>query len=372
MKKTYTIHMRGNGPLSVDPFDSMEEAERYCEEHNAELLFPDDLMIVEAEVKTWEDFLPNCVSLYNVDYRSNLDDHKAILQKCIATNAFYPITEKIDEWWDFPERYYLKEMEKAMREEGMEDEYEEHYDEIREKLWELDESDPVKDLLRNTTPLACFYDLGKWMRDPNESEFFSSSELRKSQVLELCKYFGIHKGDKSVNGLKEAVDWNSYGGHLRIYFPADWEKLVNHKEKDEDYKTIRFEGTFPVAIINNSNGSGGYGEVEMDIKLPFNRENIFLSKCGDGYSLEDIYGHYDDWARNYSEPEFSFEAESDKELGKSTTGATIEREYRLDLAYRQGKCTLGDTNMGRHRDVFYKNEYPCGWHCPHCGQFWID
>ena len=24
------------------------------------------------------------------------------------------------------------------------------------------------------------------------------------------------------------------------------------------------------------------------------------------------------------------------------------------------------------RDVYYKNEIPCGWHCPHCGQFWID
>lgn len=50
--------------------------------------------------------------------------------------------------------------------------------------------------------------------------------------------------------------------------------------------------------------------------------------------------------------------------------APAPKEY--DRVYKAGGCTLGDTDMRRHRDVYYRNVFPCGSVCPHCGQFWGD
>lgn len=72
------------------------------------------------EMKPWEPYLPEHVCLYYVDYNSNLDGNTKQLQKCIEDNNLYPISESIDEWWDFPEGQYLEDMQRAMENDDIE------------------------------------------------------------------------------------------------------------------------------------------------------------------------------------------------------------------------------------------------------------
>lgn len=49
-----------------------------------------------------------------------------------------------------------------------------------------------------------------------------------------------------------------------------------------------------------------------------------------------------------------------------------ERQQKYNDTFKAGKCTFGDRDMNRHRDIQYSNVFPCGWHCPHCGMTWVD
>lgn len=66
------------------------------------------------DIKPWEPYFPNYVELYYVDYNSNLDNNTDTLAKCVADNNLYPISESIDDWWDFPEGTYLEGMKRQM------------------------------------------------------------------------------------------------------------------------------------------------------------------------------------------------------------------------------------------------------------------
>lgn len=55
-------------------------------------------------------YLPSYVSLYYVDYRSNLCDNKELLQKALISNSLNSIYEKVSDWWENLEGEYLKEI----------------------------------------------------------------------------------------------------------------------------------------------------------------------------------------------------------------------------------------------------------------------
>jgi hypothetical protein len=59
-------------------------------------------------------------------------------------------------------------------------------------------------------------------------------------------------------------------------------------------------------------------------------------------------------------------------LTKTKTALILENDKKYDETFKNGKCTFGDTDFNRHRNVSYINDYPCGHKCPHCGTFWID
>lgn len=364
MKTLYTVEMKGNGPLEIEPFGTREEAMAYIENYNSQLLFPDDLMVVEENVKTWEDFMPESVTLHYVDYRENLNNSKKELARSLKYNDWSAIEEYIDD-----ECYYLNlilgEIRNKMEEEGMLEEYEENEDLIKDYLWEHDDSNPVKDLIRNTSDMACFYDFGMWLGAPYDKVDFSR------QCAEVRKRLGIKKGEQDA-AVKELVGWNTYGGYFRIYFNAEWDKLVNFQAPEDDWKQIHFNGKFAVAIFNPIEGCGGYVEMDLNVKFPFKRDNVFVSGGGERYTIESLYGMYDSWIKDFDYPEFSTVLKTRRKVEDSSVSKSVDREERFIKIYKAGGCSCGDSNMERHRDVFYKNEYPCGWHCPHCGQFWID
>jgi hypothetical protein len=324
---------------------------------------------MEASKKTWRDFMPSSVYLYYVDYRDSLDEFPELVNRCIVNNDLQPIDEEIFEWWPCPEQYYLDDIEKEMMNEGLHDEFIEHLDEIREWLWEHDESTPVSDLLRNTREISVYYDLGYEVSGWNDSWWGPSSRPNVNMdVHRVCQKLGIKKGTSDYDRVKTMVAQASYGGELRIYFPADLEQLVS-KQMD-DFKTIHFKGHFAVGIIDSVGGSGDFEYFDIDKKFPFVRENLIVSAM-EKYSLEHIFGICGDWLRDVHHPEMTY-TKSRAKVKKSGSAEKLSQEAKYIETFKAGGCTLGDTDMSRHRDVYYDNNFPCGHHCPHCGQFWVD
>lgn len=363
-------------PFTSKEFDDEEAAQIYVKEM-AQSLFPfPGLGVVEERVEEcdWKDYVEDSYDLYFVNYGDDLNDHYKVLQECLQENNDYPLNEALFEWWESPESYEMDKIQNKMTDDGFEEEYLAHEDDIREWLWEHDKSEPIKDLLRNTAELAIYYDLG-YEADGWHEAFLCNpwrNTTEKQEVANIRRFFGIRKDSEQDKKLQTIISEASYGGNLRIYFPMDDFYSMLTFDDNNDFQTIRFDGTFAVGVINSVNGSGWYEDLEIHCEFPFNRKNLIFSKM-DHYSVEEVYGHFDSWAKDYSFPTFLKRKPLRKlQIKDSVSSAEIARQVEYDRVYKAGGCTLGDTDMRRHRDVYYLNEFPCGSHCPHCGQFWID
>lgn len=377
MKTVYNVLNARGVCLNDSAFDSREAAENFLASYTNDPSLATGLEIEEKEVKTWKDFVEDTYYLYWVDRSGDgLESHIDILQKCVSKNSFEDIDCAIFDWWDFPEGYYLEEIRKAMYEEGLVEEFDDYYDEIRDWICEHDKSTPLDDLLDRTSPIALYYDLS-YKVDGLHEAFLCNPWRNTTEAYEVNRIrqkLGIKKGTKEDKLIQNLVLESSYGGNLRIYFPMDdFKCLINQAVTPEgDYKTIRFDGNFAVGIIDTIGGSGWYEEMEIHCEFPFNRGNLIFSKM-DHYSLEDIFGHHEDWARDFNIPVLSMnKPKTKKKIISSSSATQIKIQDQYEATFKAGGCTLGDPDMSRHRDVYYKNEIPCGWHCPHCGQFWID
>ena len=375
MKTIYNIYKDGQ-LFTKKVFDNLGEAKQYIDEmiHSLFPVLGLEAVAEQVEECDWRNYVSDSYDLYFVDYRDSLDSHFKELNECIRHNSICPLTEQLDEWWECPERYELEKIRDKMTDDGFEEEFEAHEEEIHEWLWEHDKSDPIKDLLRNTKPLALDYDLG-YNADGWHEAFLCNpwrNTTEKQEVANIRRILGIKKGSKEDKVIAEIVANAGYGGNLRIYFPMDDLYAMLTNDDTDDFKTIRFDGHFPVGIIDTVQGSGWYEEMEIHKEFPFKRENLIFSKC-DNYSLESIYGHYDGWAKEYSMPTFlKRKTTSKRQMPESESAKELKRQAEYEATFKAGGCTLGDTDMRRHRDVYYDNNVPCGHHCPHCGQFWID
>lgn len=320
--------------------------------------------------KTWRDYMPDYVCLYYINYNDDLEGRHKEINSCISSNNWEALDEMIFDCWDFPEEYYLEDIKKNMVADGMESEYDEHYDEIRDWLYEHDKSTPIDDLLRNSKPINVYYDLG-YEVDGWHDQYWGPSYRGtsvKMEVHRICQKLGFKKGSPEAEKITTMVNQASYGGYLRIYFEADLNQLINCKS--DDYKSIRFKGNFAVAIIDPTGGSGDFEYFNLDKVFPFIRSNLIVSDM-DHYSLESIFGMCSDWLKDVHHPEMLY-TKSKAKIDKSPSALKIAQDEDYIKTFKSGGCTLGDTDITRHRDVYYDNNFPCGHHCPHCGQFWID
>ena len=311
--------------------------------------------------------------LYYVDYRDNLVDHLNLLNQCVQQNNLYPITETIYDWWDHPEGYYLEEIENKMKSDGLEYVFDECRDDIQEWLGEHDKSTPVEDLLHNTGGQTFFYDLGVEVDGWHEAFLCAPwrGESEAQAAYKIRRKLGIKKGTKDAE-LIDLMVAQSSGGHLRIYFESDLDDLLKD-DGEGDWRTITFNGKYNVALFDPMEGSGDYQTLELDCSFQFKRKNLFCSdKSVDRYPLEDAWGMCGDWCRKVETPFFSMEPVKKGKCKTSSTNTLAMQEAEYEKTFKAGGCTLGDTNLKRHRNVYYKNIIPCGLHCPHCGQFWID
>lgn len=331
-------------------------------------------------------YLPGSVYLYYVDYRDNLDgrSNAELLQKCIEKNSLQPLDEVVYDWWDCPTHEYMEEIRKAMKEDGLEEVYEENEDYIRDWLCDNDKSTPVEDLLRNTGNITFFYSLGLDVDGWHSGDWLFGvpyrGESEKMAVYRIARKLGIKKGSTNYERIEELVSEAGGGGELRIYFETSIDELISGAEENrlywtnedgkQDFKSMRFFGDVKLALYNPGEGSGWETTIELDKTIPFKRENLFVSET-EKWDLESTFGMCGNWLRNKDKPAMLYKS-CKGAIRESKNVERMKREAELNKVFRAGSCTPGDMDMSRHRDVKYVNEIPCGWHCPHCGTFWID
>lgn len=206
--------------------------------------------------------------------------------------------------------------------------------------------------------------------DYNVGETWSLNDKEERDELRLIKKaLKIPWRDKEYdNALLMMFRQASYGGTLVIYFYTTLSEIL----PDIDKNTLCFKDMH-VAIINTYNGSGDSCFLKRDkyVKFPSNRDKIsYENTIHYNYSF-DVCGMVEDWCKgtqfyfcNKTHNNIKLEPSEQKKLKE------INRKYQE--TYDKGGCTFGDTDINRHRDTYYLNEYPCGTHCPHCHQFWID
>lgn len=321
--------------------------------------------------ESWKNYIPKSVSLFYVDYRENLDKHEELQARCIRQNNLMPLTEQVSEWYLEQEMENLVEaldgIKEKMEQDGKHREYKKHAEEIKDLLYERNDSDPVDDLIRNSSVTNMFYSLGveidgygTYSNTRGESEAMSCYKIRRALKLKKGQY------DSEI---LELVQNASYGGELRIYFNAIFNRLVTN-DNESDFKTIRFHGDVAIAIADSHNGSGYDITLPIDITLPFTRDNLFVdSEVHYSYASE-VCGMSNDWCDS-TKWETGMKPMK-KTIRKSTMAEHQKQEARYEKTFHEGKCTFGDMNHNRHRDTFYINSFPCGRKCPHCGTFWID
>ena len=317
------------------------------------------------------DYVPRYVSLYHVDYRDDLDEHEDIQEECIRSNSLEKLYEKAYEWYEEQEslnmRGYLEETRKSMEADSLAGQFEEHEDEIRDLIYDRNDSDPAKDLIRNSSVTNFFYSLGVEISGyqagiPQRGESTAMACYKVRRALHLKK----GQFDEKI---EELVENAAYGGELRVYFNAMFDRLVS-EDAENDFRSIRFYGNVVVAIADSLNGSGYHVRLPLDLTLPFRRDNLFVDSQVHYSYADEVCGMANDWCDS-TKWETGM-APLTGSVRKSRMAEHQEQEAAYEKAFRSGKCTFGDMNYKRHRDVRYSNGYPAGCRCPHCGTFWID
>jgi hypothetical protein len=113
---------------------------------------------MEATFEQIKDLLPTRTSLYYVEYNESLDEHTDLIRKCIDNKSAVALYEAIDEWYmDCGNFDYYDEQLKSdicskfgIEEEEAEEIIEEFRDEITDHYYNVNDSNILKDLVRNT------------------------------------------------------------------------------------------------------------------------------------------------------------------------------------------------------------------------------
>jgi hypothetical protein len=334
-------------------------------------------MKTEIQLEQIVALLPNYVSLCYVDYNENLSRNIDSLQVCISENSWDKLCEELDEYLCESQQANLDSYKNELKNDiifkfNVDDE--EAYDlvcnkyrnEIEDTLYERDSSNAVKDLLRNTNKFSCFIDMGlhieegSWQWERSEQTHRLKKIKRKLNI----------ESNKWDNDIRLMLSQASYGGQLVIYFYESVENLVTDDAK-KNWKSVIFTNP-AIAIINTAEGSGDHTHLQgHKFTISFNRKNLFIDRYFKYNYVSAVCGMSQDWCEK-AVVKFSFDSIRGRKSVLSPLAAEALKDREYDLIYKQGKCTFGDMDSRRHRDVYYRNDYPCGNKCPHCGTFWID
>ena len=330
-------------------------------------------------IKMFEEAIPDKINLIYVDYRDSLDEHTDILNEVVRSGNFNNIYENIWDWYSEAEHDGINcVMDEAINdiannldcdEDIVREFIEENEDELRDLIYNRQDDDTVGDLLRNTNKQIMFYDTGHYVSegswDWNEKEI-------KQELKEIKKAVKIKLNNTDYDDdLSMMIRQASYGGSLVIHFRVDIEDVICKELKHDDFNSITFDD-FTIAIIDTCNGSGDNTELpNHSITLEFDRNNLFLEKSIKYNYSYSVCGMCEDWCDNTVVDLSTLKRGKKIQLNNSIANE-VNRNTEANKIYKDGKCTIGDMDISRHRNTTYTNNYPCGTKCKDCGTFWID
>ena len=334
-------------------------------------------MEMEIQLNQITALLPAYISLCYVDYREDLSYQIDSLQSCISENNWIKLYEELDDYFSECKQAgidsYKKELEDDMMRTFQLDKEkaealvnETYQEDIEEILYQMDGSDALKDLLKNTGKFSLFLDTGLQI---DEGSWCWTRGEQTQWLRKIKRKLKIESNTWDDN-IRRMLSQASYGGQLVVYFYGSVEELIMDNSQ-KDWKSVFF--TNPViAIINTGCGSGDDTCLQGHrFAIPFNRNNLFIDLYFKYNYVSSVCGMSQDWCEK-SIASFSFNSVKGGKSGQSPLAEEALRDREYSLKYRQGKCTSGDMDITRHRDVYYRNDFPCGNKCPHCGTFWID
>ena len=320
----------------------------------------------ELSLEVIKDNLQESYNLIYIDYRDNLDEQMEEMQNSIINGNFDNFDEKIDNWyWDsvndsINEEIY--ELKKQLKSKGYSlDNFEDFEDIVYDIICERDNSNPLPNLIKNTSKTPIFFSLNMYIDEDLDSIKRTLNKIKK--ILDIP--FNNKEYDKDI---LYVLNNCCYGGHLGIFATPDYEDLLMNKP-------MKFSGDIRLAIVNYDNGSGWHTTLE-NFETPYYifNKNIFIDETFKYNFSFAVCGMYSDWCKD-CELIIDQPKETDKIINikpNERLVSFIKNDIEYDKIFKEGGCSFGDMNIKRHRNVEYTNEYPCGNRCKDCGTFWID
>ncbi len=278
------------------------------------------------------------------DYNDNLDNHLDIIRRCLEKQNCDCLWEKVDEWYGDAEWTAVREIIDKLKEECTEsngfdeDEvdafFDEHDDEIRDEIYSRNDSDVLKDLIRNTDDIPIRVEMysnydcinSNWFESQGgysyEESYFGdvvdSLNLNPAQVKKLLtshgyKVHGRFPNRKGRNG-KEQVSYEQFytelinsccGANLLVYIGR-----VNLKELYDANFSLK-EVIIPkgncCGLFSSTYGGGSLLEMELkqDVRLKLEVKDYhgFSFRLDDerteyDYSIQHVYGVDDSFFNN--------------------------------------------------------------------------
>lgn len=327
----------------------------------------------ELAIQMLEKEYPSWVSLVYIDYNNSLNENPDVLNWILTWGECRDTLN--ENWWISDAEYEsIAEIKKELF-----DGYEisdEVNDTINEWCREHNDSDPIKDLIRNTNSPLAVYDTWFYFEEADNTDDMYA------QCLEACKHLGIHT--KYARTLYNKIRIEAYyWWQLLILFNPDLIDFYNHKRDENPEAHLLFDSEIVIGVIHYGNGSWYFDPITLtpksQIAVPLDSKRIQIDEL-EKYSIQNIFGCF----RNvWSEVKIVHKKPNknktlllkiDKIPEEDTTvnEARLKEQAEFNRIYREWKCSFTDSDISRHRWVFYKNEYPCWSHCPHCGRFRID
>lgn len=284
-----------------------------------------------------KDLLPKRTSLYYVDYRDSLDEHTNLIQKCIDNKSADALYEAIDEWYLDSPHYEFESLNKELisdickkfkiEEEQAEEIIEEYRDLIEEHYYSVDDSNVLKDLVRNSRSIAVRIPLYSNYDCINSHYFEGGYAYKESYFGDMVDVLNLNPAKVKKMLLENDVE--CYGtfpnykhreGKELVSYADFWQELENSScganllvfvgklsiqsliESNFELKEITIPKGNNCGLFSDFQGGGSVIEMELQkdftIKLDVPRKKnlakydsfSLLIDETNGYSINEVYG----------------------------------------------------------------------------------
>lgn len=214
--------------------------------------------------------------LVYIDYRDELSDEDV---QNLLNGEVDKVEERLEEYTsENRHRGAEYEVEQLLTDEQREllEEHDLLYD-LQDEIKDRDESDPIRDMLRNTPQKLMTVDL-----DHEVPDYTLREDDEFEQILaDIAEAAGIELA-ANRDALAEMVGNASYGGRLMVIWYGDAEAAIG---------ATKATWTDPSLLVYNGwNGSGFDGEVKGSVTRDLKAGDIVLDSTRGRYSWEQIAG----------------------------------------------------------------------------------